>query len=209
VGSAFMPHMFEVIVNTGSGINAPTQLKGKEIATGISTIMDYALDRLLVTQGLNPKDITKVNIPAMPLRLETLVQGKVPAAILTSPLSDLAVFKGCKIIVSDTAQPFGGPGLMFSLQALKGKPNTIGKFVQVWQESVQMINANPQKYHDLLATVANVSTEITASIQVPVFPRLGLPSEAEMKSVIDWMEVNKMLTSRPAYADLVETRFIK
>lgn len=209
VGSASMPHMFEVIVNGSSGINSTTQLKGQEIATGASTIMDYALDRLLIAQGVSPKDITKVNIPAMPLRLETLVLGKVPAAILTSPLSDLAVFKGCKIIISDTAQPFGGPGLIFSIKALEGKPNTVGKFVQVWQESVQMINANPEKYQDLLATVANVSKEIANSLQVPALPKLGLPSESEMKSIMDWMEANKILTSRPAYSDMVDTKYIK
>lgn len=87
VGWSTMPRMFEIVVSPViSNIVGPADLKGKEIATGTGTIMDYALDRLLTAEGVDPKSITKVNVPSMPLRLETLTQGKVPAAILTPPL---------------------------------------------------------------------------------------------------------------------------
>lgn len=209
VASCFMPHMFEIVASADSGITKPEQLKDRQIATAISTVMDYSLDRLLASQGVEPEDIVKVNIPIMPLRLETLVQGKVDGAILTSPLSDFAVFNGGRIIIDDTDKPFGGPGLIFSLKALEDKPDTIGRFIQAWQQAVDLINPNPEKYHNLLAEVARVPEEITEKVKVPTFPKLHLPDETEIASVIDWMMTNGLLNTPPAYSDIVETRYLR
>ena len=106
VGACVMPRMFEIVASEESGIASIAGLRGKEIAVAPSTIMDYALDRLLLAEGLNPDDTIKVNIPIRPLRLEAVNQGKVSAAILTPPLSDMAVFNGGKVILNDIEDPF-------------------------------------------------------------------------------------------------------
>ena len=209
IASCVMPRMFEVVAASKSGITSVEQLKGKDIATAVSNVMDYSLDKLLARKGIDSKDVEKVNVPIMPLRLEALVQSKVSAAILTPPLSDFAVSKGAKVVIEDIDQPFGGPGLIFSLKALEEKPNTIGSFVKSWQQAVDLINTNPSKYHSLLAEIARVPEDITDSVQVPAFPALGLPNKAEIESVIDWMIANGIVDTRPVYDDIVETRYLK
>jgi len=206
VGCSVMPRMFEIVASPESDITCPADLRGKEIATGAGTIMDYALDRLLLTEGLNPDDIVRVNVPIMPLRVEMVNQGKVPAAILTPPLSDLVVFNGGKVIIDDVEEPFAGPGLTFSLEALKHKSDAIGKFIQAWQQAVEMINANPGKYQELLNKVAFVPESV--NLNVPVFPQLGLPTKAQVATVVNWFMDNGLIDKAIAYEEVVDTSYL-
>ena len=206
VGACVMPRMVEIVASSGSGIIGPAELKGQEIAVSTSTIMEYALDRLLMTNGVDSKEIVKVNVPSMPLRLETLVQGKVPAAILTPPLSDMAVLSGGRVIINDMEEPFAGPGLIFSLDALKNKSDAISQCIQAWQQAVELINANPEKYQGLLNEVARVPESV--SLDVPAFPKLELPSVAAVESVVDWMIASEMMSQPITYEEVVETKYL-
>ena len=206
VGRSVMPRMFEVVAAVESGINNVADLKNREIAIATSTIMDYALDQLLLANGLDTDDVVKVNIPVMPLRLEALNQGKVAAAILTPPLSDFAVVKGGRVITNDMEEPFAGPGLIFSLKALENKSDSISRCVQAWQQTVELINSNPKKYQDVLNEVALVPEVI--NLEVPNFPKLELPAEASIDSVVSWF-IDKRLMNKPVnYREVVETKYL-
>ena len=209
VGHSLMSRMFNVIVSPASGIASPVQLKGKEVATSTGTIMDYALDKLLGSQGMSIKDIVLTNVPNMPLRLEMLAQGKLPAALFTSPLSDQAIANGNILLLDDSKQLLGGPGLIFSKEALINKSDPIQRFVDSWQESVQAINANPEKFRALIVSSAKVPEAIAATYQIPVFPELGLPSESDLKTIVDWMKVQGIATKDVPYNKVVETKYIE
>lgn len=209
VGRNDMPGMFQVLVPPGSPITNPAQLKGKEIATAVGTIIDYGLDEILKREGIAGKDVNKVNVPNMPLRLEMLDQGKVPVAIFTPPLSDVGVLNGDRVILDDGKLPFVGPGLIFSANALKNKSDAIRLSVQAWQEAVDMVNANPGKYRALLIEVSRVPESVSKNLSVPAFPKLRSPTDAEVKSIVDWM-TEKGLMSKPfTLKDVSETVFLK
>ena len=210
IGWGIMPKIFEIVASPESNITCAADLKDKEIATGIGTIMDYALDRLLMAEGLDSEDIVKVNVPIMPLRLEILSQGKVSAAVLTSPLSDVAVLNGGRVILDDARQPFGGPGLIFSTDALRDKSDVINRCTQAWQQAVELINAEPEKYHSLLIEVASVPEAVAERLEVPTFSKLQLlPIKAEVDSVVRWM-IGKELMSEPlTYEEIVDTAYLR
>lgn len=209
VGASDMPWMFAIIASAGSGITSVAELKHKEIAVATNTVIDYALERLLVHKGLSPADIVKVNVPNMPLRLEMLNQGKVPVAILSSPLSDLAVLTGGRVIVDDRDDPFAGPGLVFTNKALTNKSEAIERFIKAWQQAIDLINANPEKYHGLLNEIANVPEGVSERMKVPTFPHLRLPDRAEIESTVDWMIAKGLTSKRLAYEDIVDARYLR
>jgi NitT/TauT family transport system substrate-binding protein len=209
VGHGLMPHMFELIVSPSSGITSPVQLKGKEVATSTGTTMEYALDAMLAGAGISGKDVKYVNVPNMPLRLEMLAQGKLPAAIFTSPLSDQAVADGNILLLDDTRQLLGGPGLIFSTDALKNKSDGVSRFVQSWQEAVRMINADPEKYRSLLVSTAKVSDSLARSIKIPVFPELKFPSKDEVAMIVNWMKSREMITQDVPYEKIIEMKYLK
>lgn len=206
VGCAVMPRMFEVVCSPTSGIINVSDLKGKEVAVAPKTVMDYALERLVQTNGLSAGDITKVSIPSMPLRMEAVTQGKVAAAILTPPLSDLVVVSKGKVIISDSTQPFAGPGLIFSESALANNPASIGKCVEAWQETVEIINANRGKYQEMLNKVANVPQMV--NLPVPEMPKLALPAESEFQSIVKWFIAQGMMSEQLKYTDVVSKKYI-
>lgn len=208
VGCDFMPRTFELVASSGSGINSPSQLKGKEIAVATSTVVDYALERFLRTNGLNPGDIVKANIPSMPLRLESLNQGKVPVAIFTPPLSDLAVLNGGRVIIDDVEHPFAGSGLIFSLKSLADKPNTVTSSIQAWHQAVELINANPEKYRGTLNEIASVPEVLSQSLKVPAFGKLEAPDKEEFKLVVDWFIKKELMSKKLAYEEVVETSYL-
>jgi NitT/TauT family transport system substrate-binding protein len=209
VGHNFMTRMFELVVSSTSGITDASQLKGKDIATSTGTIMEYALDRLLASKGVDSKDVNMVNVSNMPLRLEMLTQGKVAAALFTSPLSDQAAASGNIILISDNQEQFGGPGLIFSLAALKAKPEGIAGFISAWQEAVRLINADPEKYRDLIVSAAKVPESLTATYKIPVFPELKIPEKSNYDKINSWMVGHGMITQPVPYEKAINTSFIK
>jgi NitT/TauT family transport system substrate-binding protein len=209
VGHNLMPDMFKIVVSPSSGITSPAQLKGKDIATSTATIMEYGLDTLLASAGINNKDVSYVNVPNMPLRLDMMAQGKLSAAILTPPLSEQALANGDKLVMDDSKQLIAGPALIFSNDALKNKSDGINRFIQSWQQAVSLINANPDKYRSLLASTAQVPDTLAASYKVPVFPEMRLPTTDEVNVLVNWMKSKAMLTTDFPYNKLVETKYLK
>ena len=209
VGAGVMPGMYKVIASKESGITKAADLKGKEVALATNTSVDYALDQLLPLKGLGSNDITKVNVPSMPLRLEMLTQGKVPAAIISPPLSDVAILAGGVEIVDDMAKPLAGPGVIFSKSVIKNKSDAILRFIDAWQQAVESINANPEKYRSLLVEIARVPESVSESMPVPEFPELQLPAKEEVSSVIDWMIAKGLMSNQLEYMQVVNTKFVK
>lgn len=199
--------MVVIVASAQSKISSAAELKGVEIAVSTNTVMDYALDRLLISQGLQTDQIKKVNIPAMPLRLEMLNQGKVKAAVLTPPLSDMAILNGGRAILDDGAR-IGIPDLLFTTSTLESKPEAVRRFVRAWEEAAQAINRSPDKYRQLLVEVAKVPPEIGESLKVPVFPKLSLPPESEVQSRVDWMIDKGMLEKAISYQEIVNSKFL-
>jgi len=209
VGHSVMSRMFELVVTQSSGITEASQLKGKDIATSTGTIMEYALDRLLASKGVDSKDVNLVNVPNMPLRLEMLTQGKLAAALFTSPLSDQAAATGNIILINDQDEQYGGPGLIFSLKALAEKPQGISGFISAWQEAVRMINADPEKYRSFIVTSAKVPESLAASYVIPVFPELGLPTQEEYDTINNWMLDHGFITQPVPFERAIQTQFLK
>ena len=208
VGHSFMPYMFNVIASKSSGITDPVMLEGKEVATSVGTIMEYALDNLLTAAGVDSTKVILSNVTNMSLRLEMLNQGKLTAGIFTSPLSDQAVLSGNILLLDDTNQMQGGPGLIFSMKALENKSENIDRFVRAWQEAVRTINADPDKYRSLLISTAKVPDAVASSMEMPVFPELRLPSQDEVDKITDWMKKKGILTQDILYSKIVETKFL-
>jgi NitT/TauT family transport system substrate-binding protein len=209
VGHNLMPNMFAIVASPGSGITTPAQLKGKKIATSTATIMEYGLDKLLASQGINSQEISYVNVPKMPLRLTMLASGDLEAAILTPPLSEQAIADGNKLVLDDSQQLLAGPSLIFSNNALKNKSGGIYNFINSWQESVKQINDNPDKYRALLVSTAGVPQTLAESYKVPTFPEVRLPTQEELSLLVDWMKSKGMLTADMSYESIVEIKYLK
>ncbi|HSW58377.1 MAG TPA: ABC transporter substrate-binding protein [Dehalococcoidales bacterium] len=202
-GHNLMPGMFKIVAAPKSGITQPAHLKGAKIATSTGTIMDYALDKLLASQGISSNDVTYVNVPRMPLRLTMLESGDVTAAILTPPLSEQAIASGNRLILDDSTLLLAGPALIFNLNTVNNQPQAIRNFVKSWNEEVALINAGTEKYRTLLVKTAQVPEGLASSYVIPVFPEVRLPTPDEVASMSHWMKSKGLIPTDASYDNLV------
>lgn len=195
------------ILSSDSEITAPMDLKGVQIGISANSVIEYIVDRLIEAEGLSAADIVKEGVPKIPVRLELLTSGSLPAACLPEPLASLAVVSGSHVVIDDTAHPeYAQSVVTFSIEALDKKPNTVGKFLAAYEKAVEAINADPNQFRKLLIEKGRVPEPVEESFEMPVFPLAGVPTEAEVQDVLDWMEGKGMLERELAYENLISRR---
>ena len=105
IATAFHTHprcrMFGIAVSPGAGITDPAKIQGKDVAISSATIIEFLLDQLLGIQSMRPRDVTKIEIKKIPIRLQMLLSGQVTAALLPEPLLTLAETHGATVILDD------------------------------------------------------------------------------------------------------------
>ena len=109
-----MRRCFRILASPKSNIAGPADLKGVPIGISNNTIIEYLTDRILTSEGLTAEDIAKIEVGAITVRFEQLMNGNVQAAVLPDPLAQGAIAAGAKLVVDDTkyTEPVSvGPGV--------------------------------------------------------------------------------------------------
>ena len=200
---------YSILAARDSGIAGPEDLKGVPIGISEGTIIAYVTDRLLQQAGLSPEDIQTTNVPRINERLQLLGEGQLKAATLPAPSSLLAEQGGAMVVVDDRANPkIGNSVLSFSTAALQSKPNTVRKFLAALDQAVADVNADPARWEALLSDKKLVPAPLIGAYRLPVFPAAGVPDEAQVKDVQDWMKNKGLIQADVPYDKLVRPEFI-
>ena len=191
---------FAMMAAPGSDIDVEG-LKGKKLAISKNTIIEYVADQMIMIKGMDPKEVQKVNIAKMPLRVENLLQGQIDAAVLPDPLASYAELKGAKVLVDDTklSENISQSVYFFSDDAIKNKKTAIQKFMQAYSEGAQTVTENPERYRNLFKEKIQIPVELQETYPVPSFSPLQLPSREDTQRVIDWLKDNELLTEPYTY----------
>lgn len=201
--------LFRILASPQSGINAPADLKGVPIGISSNTIIEYLTDRILAGEGLAADEISKIEVGAITVRFEQLMNGNIKAAVLPDPLAQGAIAAGAKLVVDDTKYTsLSQSVLVFQTSTLAAKPNTVRKFLAAWKQAVDEVNANPEKYRAVLMEQGRVPASVQDSYQMPPFPTVGVPAESEVADVTAWLKAKGLVTRDIPYADMVDPSFL-
>ncbi|MGQ9839826.1 MAG: ABC transporter substrate-binding protein [Anaerolineae bacterium] len=201
--------LFRLLASPGAEIAAPADLKGVPIAISNNTIIEYLTDRILAAEGLKSEEIAKIEIGAITVRFEQLMNGNVKAALLPDPLAQGAIATGAKLVVDDIKYVnYSQSVLVFTTDTLKAKPNTVKKFLVAWEKAVNELNANPDKYRGVLIERGRVPPAIQDSYKMPPFPGRGVPSQSEIADVVAWLKAKGLVTRELSYTDMVDPGFL-
>ena len=88
-----------ILASPQSSIFKPADLCGKRLGLSYNTIVDFAVDKLFEEAGLSSKDVRKVSIHKMYVRLKKLLEGSIDAAVLAEPLITIAQKGGGRVIL--------------------------------------------------------------------------------------------------------------
>ena len=91
---------FSIVTRNGAGLSSQEDVVAAlaagqiQVAVGHNTVTEYMASRLLKDAGYEVQANDYIEISAIPLQLEQLIQGTVEAALLPEPLTTLAVETG-------------------------------------------------------------------------------------------------------------------
>ena len=185
---------FMLIANPDSGIKSINEMKGKSVAISEKTCIEYTLDTILEKNSLEPKDIQKSMVPAIPTRLEMLRTNKVNAALLPEPFSTLAIKDGGILLGSANDSGIYTSVTAFTQEAINSKTPEIKAFFKAYNQAVDYVNSTPvSEYEDTIIKTVGYPVDMKGKIELPKFRKNILPGEADIKSVLDWAAKNNLL----------------
>ena len=201
---------FLVISAPDSGITAPEQLAGKNVAISNNTMMDYLIDQFEAELGL--ENMTTVNMPDLMLRTTTLLEGKdIDAAILPDPLAAFAVAEGANIVIDDTklGENLSQSVVVVTKENIDDNRAQVEAMLAAYNEAIALINDNPDKYRTFALECANVPEALAETYPTPTFTANCVPTEAQIARVNDWLVEKELLTEAYTYEQMVDDSFIK
>lgn len=185
---------FMLIANAKSGIKTVNDLKGKSVAISEKTSIEYSLDKILEKNSLDPKDVKKSIVPAIPTRLEMLRNKNVDAALLPEPFASLSIKDGGILLGSAGNLNVYSSVTAFTQKAIDSKSNDIKAFYKAYNEAVDYINNTPiSEYEDIIIKTVGYPNDMKGKFNLPKFRKNVLPKEADVKSVVDWTTKNGLV----------------
>ncbi len=195
---------FGIVAAPDSEIESLRDLQGKKVGISYNTIIEYVLDGLLEQEGIDEGFVEKVSVPKIPVRLEMLMSGQLDAAILPEPLLSFAQIQGATLITDDThGNNLSQVVLLFQSEFVKDNKDVLKSFYKGYSKSVDSINSNPEKYHELFISETRVPEAIKDIYSVPMFPEPKLPEELDMEKVHNWLVKKEVLDTPIKYEDLI------
>ena len=201
---------FLVISAPDSGITAPEQLAGKNVAISNNTMMDYLIDQFEAELGL--ENMTTVNMPDLMLRTTTLLEGKdIDAAILPDPLAAFAVAEGANIVIDDTklGENLSQSVVVVTKENIDDNRAQVEAMLAAYNEAIALINENPDKYRTFALECANVPEALAETYPTPTFTANCVPTEAQIARVNDWLVKKELLAEPYDYEQMVDDSFMK
>jgi NitT/TauT family transport system substrate-binding protein len=195
---------FVLIAGPNSGIKSIEDIKGKSVAISEKTVIEYTFDKVLEKNSLDPKDVKKSIVPAIPTRLEMLRTGNVDTALLPEPFATLAVKDGGVVLGSANEANIYTSITAFTQQSIDNKSSEIKAFFKAYNEAVDYVNNTPiSKYEDIIIKTVGYPQDMKGKIELPKFRKNILPAEADIQSVIDWAKKNNLLNKELSPKDLI------
>jgi len=200
---------FFILASGQSSITSPDGLVGVEIGVSQGTIIEYVTERLLASEGLSSEDIEVIPVPKIPDRMALLASGELSAATLPDPLSGLAVQSGATIVLDDSKYPeYGFSIYSFRKEMIDAHPEAIQGFLKAVEAAIEMINANPTQYADILSEAKIVPPPLLEAYKIPPFPKAGIPTEAEWQDALSWAQEKGMLEIDVSYENSVNSTLL-
>jgi NitT/TauT family transport system substrate-binding protein len=201
--------MFSILAAGGSGIQDAAGLKGVEIGISQGTVIEYLTDRLLEAQNFGAGDIKTIPVPKIADRMALLGTGELKAAMLPEPLASLAVQNGASVVLDDTSDPeLSYSTIAFRKPVIDQYPGALRAFLAAIEEATTMINADPQKFSNLLVEQKVVPAPVAGIFQVPKFVTAGIPSQAQWDDVLAWAKAKGLIDKDVSYLESVTGEFL-
>ncbi len=193
---------FGIMAGPNSSVKSIDKLAGVPIGVGSNTILEYVMDKLLEAAGITEDQIVVEELQKLPVRFQAMMANEVQAAALPGSLLALGEAQGCTLIADDTQGENLSQSVMIVQNSLlegEGGEALLQELQAVWNEAVDLVNANPENYRSVLIANANLSEEIADSYPICQYPAAQMPTADMVDPVLAWMEKKGYLSQQLSY----------
>ena len=144
----------------------------------------------------------------IPIRLQMLLSGQTPTALLPEPLVSVVEAKGGRVIWDDRNLNETQAVVALRKEALT-EANVKGIRAAV-AKAAQVVEASPDEYRAVMVEKGLLPKPVAQNYKMLRFSFFKtadglppLPTEVEVKRVSEWMIAHKMLKNIPAYSEVI------
>jgi len=200
---------YRILASKQSGITDVEGLKGVPIGISEGSVIAYTTDRLLEAEGLSPADIQTVAVPKISDRMSLLASGELQAANLPDPFSLLAMQSDAVLVVDDSKHPeYGNSVISFRKAIIDEHPQAVRGFLAAVEQATQEINADKDKWNNLLTEQQLVPAPLAGSYEIPTLPTASVPSDTQWADVVAWAQEKGLVTEDVSYSESVNPGFL-
>lgn len=201
--------VFFILASSQSGITNVEQLKGVEIGVSQGTVIEYLTDRILQAEGFTDEEINALAVPDIGQRMALLGSGELSAAMLPDPLASLVMQQGAVLVIDDSSHPeYSHSTVSFRKAFIDENPQAIRGFLAAWEEAVELINADPQKYSDLMVERELVPPPLVGQLPVPQYVTASVPTQAQWDNAIAWVVEKGLEIGQATYENSITEEYL-
>jgi NitT/TauT family transport system substrate-binding protein len=177
---------------TRRGIRNPADLKGKRLGISrFASSADFGTRTLLKRLGIDPKEVTILQIGNESERLAALKSGTIDGSVFNAPFGNVAKKFNFNIIADAGALgiPYFNTGMCGSAKVLQKNEGRILNFLRAYLEAIKIFKTEPEYTLKALAQFSRVSDQDLLKEAYDYnknkIPDIPYPSLKAMQAVID------------------------
>ena len=138
------------------------------VAVSSNTILDYLTTKFLASRGIALDRAHMVEIKNIPIRMQMLLGGQVPAAVLPEPLATLAESKGARVLADDAGTGLSSTVLAFNEAFLSGSPDRARAFLRAVDRASAYVTAKPDDARPIMIRECRIPDELRKRSPSPI-----------------------------------------
>jgi NitT/TauT family transport system substrate-binding protein len=195
--------MFAIITSPKHLNKSVSEIAGEGIAVSSNTILDYLMTKLLKSKSNQTDSVKQIEIKSIPIRLQMLLSGQIPAAMLPEPLVTLAEQKGCKVLIDDAGADASATVLVFNENFLADHPDLAKKFLRAVEKASEYINKHRDEIRSIMNRECKVPELLQKSFPIPEFRKLTTPDYNQVMDVYQWLRGKKIIKTEMTFKQMV------
>ncbi len=182
-------------------------LNDKKVAISRNTVIDYCTDKAI--ENFKAKNVDRVEINKIPLRLEMLKNGKIDFTFLPDPFATIAQTARFKSIISMEKLNLNVTGLVFTQNTISEKKEALKAFYKSYNEAVELLNTNKvDSLNTILVEEIRFPAPMVEKVTLPTYTKAELPTDNDLNSVSEWLKNRKLVPADYDYHKLLNVEFI-
>ncbi|MEA2102348.1 MAG: MetQ/NlpA family ABC transporter substrate-binding protein [Thermodesulfobacteriota bacterium] len=195
--------MFALLASPTSNITTIKRIKDTPVAISNASIIEYLLDVMADSNNIPTEKIKRIEVRSMPIRYQMLINNTVDLALLPEPLVSMAVNEGAQVVADDRRLDMTETVIAIKRDTLEKNPGLYPGFIKAYTLAVQMINAKPAAFMDLMVRETRFPVALKDSFTLPDFPEPACPPEKEIAQVESWLKAKGLMDKEIPYKDIV------